>query len=113
MGWRVCSCTGCAAHPGSCPTVHGKSGRCPDCRRQADAARGRPAERGYDGDYIRARAAAVTGATHCGTCGEAFAEDNPATGGHVKAIRDGGTVGDGIVAECRRCNYGWRRGLSR
>jgi hypothetical protein len=37
-----------------------------------------------------------------------FTADNPATGGHVISIRDGGTTADGIKAECARCNYGWQ-----
>lgn len=32
MGWRVCSTPGCGE-------VHQGTGRCPDCRRQADASR--------------------------------------------------------------------------
>jgi hypothetical protein len=78
----------------------------------ADRARGNPEARGYDREYRAARDRAKVGATHCVTCGEAFTEDNPATGGHVKAIRDGGTTADGIEAQCRRCNYGWRKGTS-
>lgn len=105
MPWRACSTPGCGE-------LHEGTGRCPACRREADARRGTRQSRGYDADYDRARAAAVAVATVCVTCKEPFAEDNPATGGHVKAVREGGTTADGIEAECRRCNYGWRRGAS-
>jgi hypothetical protein len=103
MAWRACSTPGCGE-------LHEGTGRCPDCRRQADAHRGRRQARGYDADYDRARAKAVAGATHCATCDEPFTEDNPATGGHVVPVREGGTAADGVEAECARCNYGWRKG---
>lgn len=48
MAWRVCSTPGC-------PEVHQGSGKCPACRREADAARGTRAERGYGRDHIRER----------------------------------------------------------
>jgi hypothetical protein len=51
---RVCACIKCPAHPGSCPTLVA-NGRCPDCERQADQARGRRQQRGYNTDYDRAR----------------------------------------------------------
>ena len=92
-----------------CKRLHSGTGRCPDCASTADRARGTRQQRGLDADYDRARAAALATATHCATCGERFTEHNPATGGHAKDRRDGGTTADGIVAQCRRCNYGWRR----
>lgn len=42
---KVCSRPGC---PNLC-----QSGRCPDCRREADTARGTAAERGYGGRHWR------------------------------------------------------------
>jgi hypothetical protein len=83
--------------------------RCPACTRARDHARGTRQQRGYDRQYELAREQALATATHCTTCGAAFTEDNPATGGHVVAIRNGGTASDGVKAECRRCNYGWLR----
>lgn len=81
--------------------------RCYNCATARELARGRRQTRGYDATYARARAKALAGATHCRTCGTRFTPDNPATGGHALARRHGGTTADGIVAECRRCNYGW------
>lgn len=98
---KVCSHAGC-------PTLVA-TGACPEHTRAADRARGTRQQRGYDRQYEIARNAAVATATHCRTCGERFAADNPATGGHVKARRHGGTTADGIKPECRRCNYGWRK----
>jgi 5-methylcytosine-specific restriction enzyme A len=102
MAWRVCSTPGC-------PTVHDRTGKCIDCRRKTDRQRGSRQARGYDAQYERARATALDGATRCMTCRGPFTEDNPATGGHVRAISQGGTAADGIGAECQRCNYGKRR----
>lgn len=98
---RVCPEVGCPALT--------DGGRCVDHRRQYEKQRGRRQERGYDSQHDRARRAALANATRCTTCHEPFTADNPATAGHAKAIRDGGTTADGIHAECRRCNYGWRR----
>lgn len=72
---------------------------------------GRPSrqDRGYDADYDAAlRSPAYLAATHC-ACGRKFTKWNPKTGGHVKPVRAGGTAADGVVAECRKCNLGWRR----
>jgi 5-methylcytosine-specific restriction protein A len=44
---RVCPCTRCAAHEGTCPTIT-TGGRCAPCRTRADAARGTARQRGYD-----------------------------------------------------------------
>lgn len=66
-------------------------------------------ERGYGADFERAkRDPEFVAATHCAECGERFTQDNPKTGGHSVAIRNGG-VGSKIVPHCRRCNYGWAR----
>jgi hypothetical protein len=91
MPWRACSTPGCGE-------LHEGTGRCPACRREADARRGTRQSRGYDADYDRARAAAMAVATVCVTCKQP-----------LKAVREGGTVADGVEAECRRCNYGWRK----
>ncbi len=82
--------------------------RCSACARTRELARGRRQARGLGADYDRARDRALSGAVRCGTCGEPFTAENPATGGHAVARRHGGTTADGIFAECRRCNYGWR-----
>ena len=92
-----------------CPHFAGSGGLCPGCSQAREQQRGSSSQRGYGVDYQRARAKALDGATHCCTCGDPFTVDNPATGGHVVAVREGGTVADGIGAECRRCNFGWRR----
>lgn len=51
---RVCACTGCTVHPGSCPMLVDK-GRCPPCARVTDRARGSRQQRGYDAAYDRER----------------------------------------------------------
>lgn len=101
---RVCPTPGC-------PRLT-SGGYCTTHRAERERARGTRQERGYDADYDRRRKAALDGATRCSSCGAAFSDDNPATGGHVVDIRAGGTTADGVVAECRRCNLGWRRGES-
>jgi hypothetical protein len=83
--------------------------RCPTCASIRNRQRGTRQQRGLGRDYDRARERALTGATHCATCGQPFTPDNPATGGHVKARRHGGTTADGIKPECQRCNYGWEK----
>lgn len=66
--------------------------------------------RGYGAAFQRAqRDRAHVEATRCATCGKAFTRANPKTAGHRVALRDGGTLADGIKPECRRCNYGWKR----
>lgn len=92
-----------------CPHKAHHRGRCPAHARQAEERRGSREQRGYGRAYRDARDAALRGATHCATCGCPFTIDNPATGGHARAQRDGGTLEDGIRPECARCNYGWRR----
>lgn len=102
MGIRVC------AEPG-CPTITDQT-RCPPHRAAREQQRGTRTARGYDNDYLRAatRAKRTAGST-CPRCNERFTADNPPTGGHIVAIRDGGSTHDGIEAQCRRCNLGWRR----
>lgn len=99
---RVCSQSGCGV-------LISKAGYCTTHARVREQARGTRQARGYDAAFDRAKQEPeyVT-ATHCETCGERFTTDNPKTAGHLTAIRDGGR-GSGIKAECRRCNYGWRR----
>ncbi len=74
-----------------------------------EAQRGTNKERGYDYKFRKASKAAKNNATHCPRCGVEFTASNPATGGHRVAVRRGGRTADGIEAQCRRCNYGWRR----
>ena len=102
MGWSVCT------QPG-CPVLHPGKGRCPAHARDLDRERGNRHERGYGNDHDRDGDAAIAGATHCTECGQPFTPDNPVTRGHVVAVRDGGTHTDGYTAQCRRCNYGWRK----
>lgn len=69
--------------------------------------------RGYDREYDAAlKEREYVEATRCMTCGEEFTEDNPKTGGHKRDVRRGGTAADGVGAQCRRCNMGWRRGMA-
>lgn len=87
--------------------------RCPACRstheRQRDQRRGGRQQRGYDREYERERDRVLDGATTCATCGEPFGPTRKPTGGHVKDLALGGTLADGLVAECERCNFGRRR----
>jgi hypothetical protein len=54
MALKVCSCTGCPAHPGSCPELT-TTRRCPACTTTADRARGSRQDRGYDAAHTRER----------------------------------------------------------
>jgi len=83
--------------------------RCPTHALAYERARGSAARRGYGARHRHATRHATEGATNCTSCGEAFTPANPATGGHRRALRHGGTLAHGIEAQCRRCNYGWRR----
>ena len=101
---RVCSTPGC-------PTLHNHtSGKCTACRREYETARGTATERGYGHEHRTLGDAAIRSATTCETCGSPFTTDNPVTRGHRVDIRNGGTSADGYFPQCRRCNYGWRRG---
>lgn len=91
-----------------CPAIQRES-KCAEHRREAERKRGSSTARGYDADYrAQLKIPAYVNATRCGSCGCAFTDDNPKTGGHTVAIRNGGK-GSEIVAQCRRCNYGWLR----
>ena len=95
------------AEPG-CPTITDKT-YCHEHARAKDKARGRRQERGYDAAYERAkREPEYLAATHCASCGAPFTTDNPKTGGHSVAIRNGGR-GSRVLPQCRKCNYGWRK----
>lgn len=99
---KVCSRSGC-------PAKATFRGMCPTHAREYEARRGTNAQRGYDYAFRKASAEAKAKATHCAECGDQFTASNPATGGHVRAVRHGGSTSDGITAQCRRCNLGWRR----
>lgn len=95
------------AEPG-CPTLTRRT-RCPEHTRARDKARGSSNARGYDAEYrAQLRSPEFLNATHCAACGCPFTANNPKTGGHSVAIRNGGK-GSRIVPHCRRCNYGWQR----
>ena len=95
-----------------CPTLveQGvRGGRCQPCAREHDKARGSREARGYDAEFERAKLQPeYVNATHCAACGKPFTANNPKTGGHSVAIRNGGQ-GSKVVPHCRRCNYGWAR----
>lgn len=82
-----------------------KGSRCERCKalRAAESAYSEP---GYAAEAARTRAAA---GEHCPRCGEPYAPSNPPTAGHKVPVREGGTLADGLQAQCRRCNYGWKR----
>jgi hypothetical protein len=101
MTVRVCLESGC-------PTLT-RGTRCRDHERAKDKARGTRQERGYDATFeAQLKAPGYVNATHCAECGGPFTQDNPKTGGHSVAIRNGGR-GSRILPHCRRCNYGWSR----
>lgn len=105
MSLRVCAVSGC---PELIPA--GRT-RCATHERAKDKARGTRQERGYDRDYDKAKTdLAYVTATSCATCAEPFTVDNPRTAGHVADIRTHGPNNQGIIPQCRRCNYGWRKG---
>lgn len=54
MAMRVCACTGCPAHNGSCPEVQ-PARRCDRCASQYEQRRGRRQARGYDAAHERER----------------------------------------------------------
>ena len=98
---KVCAESGC-------PTLT-ETTRCADHTRARDKARGTRQARGYDAEYqAQLRSAEYVNATHCAECGDPFTADNPKTGGHSVALRNGGR-GSKILPHCRRCNYGWSR----
>ena len=91
-----------------CPTLTERT-RCTEHERAKDKARGTSTERGYDYAFEKAKCEPeYVNANRCAECGEPFTEDNPKTGGHSIAIRNGGR-GSQILPHCRRCNYGWSR----
>lgn len=69
---KVCSCIGCAAHPGSCPELVSK-GKCEDCGREAEQRRGTRQQRGYDAAHDRLRGQwkpkVESGDVDCARCG--------------------------------------------
>lgn len=88
----------------SCGRPGAKGSRCPDCETREHRA-------AYGPDYQAALRAAKQEQTSgiCPNCNEPFSADNPATGGHARAVRLGGTAADGVVLHCRRCNSGWKK----
>lgn len=81
----VCCCTGCTAHPGSCPTLTTGS-RCPPCARVTDQARGSRQQRGYDAEHDRLRhhwaPQVAAGRVRCARCGENIQPTDPWDLGH-------------------------------
>jgi hypothetical protein len=51
---KVCSCTHCPAHPGSCPTLT-TARHCPACGTQQELRRGRRQARGYGNQHDQLR----------------------------------------------------------
>ena len=86
--WKVCACTSCDAHPGSCPEL--TQGRhCGACAGQCERRRGTRQARGYGAEHDARRRALLDA-------------------GHSTNLRDDPTaVADQL--ECRTCNRGWRR----
>jgi hypothetical protein len=68
---RVCPCTSCPAHPGSCPELVA-AGHCPACRPAVERRRGTRQARGYDSGHDRLRATwarkVKTGKVRCARC---------------------------------------------
>lgn len=66
---RVCSCTGCPAHDGSCPEIT-DGGRCAGCNRAAERQRGTARQRGYDSRHERLFREAVLSAQPLCVCSD-------------------------------------------
>jgi hypothetical protein len=68
---RVCSCTSCPAHPGSCPELVTR-GRCGRCGTQYERRRGTRQARGYDAAHDKLRRSwkprVETGMVRCARC---------------------------------------------
>lgn len=90
-----------------CPRIAAHRSRCREHATAHEQARGTSTQRGYGYTHQTARRQALAGKTHCPRCGRTYTADNPATGGHITALRDGGDTT--IEDQCRTCNYGWRR----
>jgi hypothetical protein len=52
---RVCSCTACPAHPGSCPELS-TARHCTECASEYERRRGTRVQRGYGREHTRLRA---------------------------------------------------------
>ena len=108
---RVCPCVGCPAHQGGCPELV-TSGKCKDCRAEADRARGRRQQRGYDAEHDRIRSALLARfvpGTLCPVCDQPMLAGQALDAGHSTDLRaDPGARADRL--EHAHCNQGWRRG---
>src|SRR4051794_23156506 len=102
---RVCRTPGCAEVTDSTFCAE----HALENARNQKSRRGTTTQQGYGWNYQKERKRALANQSYCAVCGEPFTTSNPATGGHRRALRNGGTTSDGIEAQCRRCNYGWRR----
>lgn len=90
---------------GTVTTGGATNSRCAPCmipRRQArenNRNRPSPKQRGYDGEYRKARAQLLANHPTCVYCGA------PATtADHVVPVSKGGTTKDNLVPACARCN---------
>jgi hypothetical protein len=110
MAMTVCSCTGCAAHVGSCPTLVAK-GRCTPCASQAERGRGSRQQRGYDREHELIRAELIRTlkpGTPCPRCDKPMQPGQPLDAGHSVDLRDNPSSRADRL-EHAGCNRAWRR----
>lgn len=82
-------------------------GRCLDCRRAKERARGTRTSRGYDNDWLRLSANAIAQHPYCSNCRST--ED--LTADHIVPKSKGGrNVLSNVQVLCRSCNSGKREG---
>jgi 5-methylcytosine-specific restriction endonuclease McrA len=89
---RLCTAPGCSKAA--------QLGRCADCRRRYDHARGTSAARGYDAAWRRVRQRAITEHPFCSCGAKAVAVD------HVLSLAQGGVRLDArnLAPLCARCH---------
>lgn len=99
MRWTVCSTPGC-------PELHQGSGKCPDCRSEAEKQRGTASQRGYGVAHKKTRRQLLPKAigTACPLCGQPMLAGQPLDLDHTVPLAiDATAKGDRIVhATCNR-----------
>jgi 5-methylcytosine-specific restriction protein A len=101
---RLKTCCGCFHN---FPPQELTGGRCLDCRRAKERARGTRTSRGYDNDWLRLSANAIAQHPYCSNCRST--ED--LTADHIVPKSKGGrNVLSNVQVLCRSCNSGKREG---
>jgi 5-methylcytosine-specific restriction protein A len=101
---RLKTCCGCFHN---FPPQELTGGRCLDCRREKERARGTRTSRGYDNNWLRLSANAIAQHPYCSNCRST--ED--LTADHIVPKSKGGrNVLSNVQVLCRSCNSGKREG---